>query len=338
MPRYGRYQAGDTRQGWDVKRRHRVTTHSAAALCLALLFGACGGSNSVTNPTAVPAATPERLSRLEITGNIALTAVDETSQLTAVATFSDGVVKDVSRDSSWQSLDPSVIAISSTGLVTVVQLGTAIINARYQTQSTGLRVTATQTGTFAVWGVVAEPGQGPLADVRVLDTTSSRSTRTSTSGLFSLVSLASSQIHLRFDKAGYEPVDVDAKPGASAFGRVQQIVRLVAGETVTPHHLAPNDLTYAVGDGQRCNSCRLIRIVVPVKGTLHLHLTWSQACVVALGLWVGGRHVVPDDPKSTELDADVAAGPGETIIYVDRATPSGSICHVPFVLETSVMQ
>jgi hypothetical protein len=276
------------------------------------------------------------LTRLNVTGNASLTAIGETSQLTAAATFSDGVVKDVSGDTTWASTDPSVMVVSSTGLVTVVRLGTSMITARYQTQFGSLPVTATRPGTFVVSGVVDEPGQGPVADVRVIDTASLMATQTSKDGLYSLALLPSNQVHLRLEKDGYEPAVLDSMPNGTAYGRIQQIVRLVAGETVTPHRLAPNDLTYLVGAGERCNPCRLIRVVMPVKGTLHLHLTWPAACPVTLGLWVDGRHVVPSDMKSTEVDADVASGAGEMIFYVDRVGTSTTVCHVSFVLATSL--
>ena len=199
-------------------------------------------------------------------------------------------------------------------------------------------MTATPPGTFVMAGSVQEPGQGGLANLRVIDTASLISTQTGQDGRYSLASLPSPQAHLRFEKDGYEPVELDATSDAIADVRVQQMIRLVAGETVTPHRLAPNDLTYVVGAGQRCNSCRLVRVIMPVKGTLHVRLTWPQDCVVTLGLWVGGQHVVPSSTGSPEVDADVAAGTGETIVYVDRVSPSATVCHVAFVLATSLTE
>jgi hypothetical protein len=313
-------------------------------LVVASILTAC--SKNVTTPTPVPPG-PAQLTRLSVTGNSSLTAIGQTSQLTATATFSDGVVKDVSRDTNWVSNDPSVMVVSSTGLVTAVRFGTSIIYAhyqyaQYQTQSGNLSVTATLPGTFAMTGSVKEPGQGPVAQLRVIDTVSAMSTQTESSGRYYLALLSASPTHLRFEKDGYEPAELDATPGAATVDvRVQQIIRLVAGETVTPPRLAPGDLTYLVGAGERCNSCRLIRVVVPVKGTLHLRLTWTEQCVVTLGLWVGGQHVVPSGTSSTEVDADVAAGAGEMIFYVDRyfqGSPPWPVCPVPFVLATSLTE
>ena len=304
-------------------------------LVVASLCTAC--TKSVTTPTPAPPG-PVQLTRLSVTGNSSLTAIGEISQLTAAATFSDGAVKDVSRDTSWVSADPSVVMVSSTGLLTVVRLGASVIYAHYQTQSGTLSVTATAPGTFVMTGSVQEPGQGGLANLRVIDTASAISTQTESGGRYSLASLPSRQAHLRFEKDGYEPVELDATSDAIADVRVQQMIRLVAGETVTPHHLAPNDLTYVVGAGQRCNPCRLVRVIVPVTGTVHLRLTWLNDCVVTLGLWAGGQHVVPSGTSSTEVDADVSAVAGEMIVYVDRVGPYATACHVPFVLATSLAE
>jgi hypothetical protein len=305
----------------------------ACVLVVTSVWTAC--SKSATTPTPAPTS-PAQLTRLSVTGNASLTAIGQTSQLTAVATFSDGAVKDVSRDTSWVSSLPSVMVVSSTGLLTVARLGTSIIYAHYQTQSGNLSVTATPSGSFAMTGYVKEPGEGGVANGRVMDTASAMSTQTESDGRFFFAFPSAGPAHLRFEKNGYEPAELDATPGAAFEIRVQQVIRLVAGETVTAPRLAPFDLTYLVGAGQRCNSCRLIRIVVPVQGTLHLRVTWAQQFAgVTLGLWVGGQHVVPSS-GSTEVDADVGAGAGEMIVYVDRVSPLATADHVPFVVTTSL--
>jgi hypothetical protein len=204
------------------------------------------------------------------------------------------------------------------------------------TNSSGPAVTPPRT--FVVFGAVNEPGQGGVYGVRVLDAASTLSTQTGEGGRFNLAGLPTSQAHLRFEKDGYEPTELDAAPTAAANARVQQTIRLTAGETVMPHRLAPSDLTYVVGAGERCFSCRLVRIVVPARGTLHLRLTWTVECPVTLGLWVGGQHTVPLDARSTEVSATVNTGAGELIVYVDRASPSVTACHMPFVLATSLTE
>src|ERR1700716_3275440 len=119
----------------------------ACVIVITSVWTAC--NKSATTPTPAPPS-PAQLTRLSVTGKSSLTAIGETSQLTAVATFSDGAVKDVSRDTRWVSSLPSVMVVSSTGLLTVARLGTSIIYAHYQTQSGNLSVTATPPDTFAM--------------------------------------------------------------------------------------------------------------------------------------------------------------------------------------------
>jgi hypothetical protein len=308
----------------------------ACFLAVALIWTACSKSVTTPTPASTPPTSPAQPTSLLVTGKSSLTAIGETSQLTAVATFSDGAVKDVSRDTRWVSSLPSVMVVSSTGLLTVARLGTSIIYAHYQTQSGNLSVTATPSGSFAMTGYVKEPGAGGVANGRVMDTASGMSTQTESDGRFFFALPSAGPAHLRFEKNGYEPAELDATPDAAFEIRVQQVIRLVAGETVTAPRLAPFDLTYVVGAGQRCSSCRLIRIAVPVRGTLHLRVTWAeQLAGVRLGLWVGGRHVVPS-ASSPEVEADVAAGAGEMIVYVDRVSPLATADHVPFVVATSL--
>jgi hypothetical protein len=234
----------------------------ACVIVITSVWTAC--NKSTTTPTPAPPS-PAQLTRLSVTGKSSLTAIGETSQLTAVATFSDGAVKDVSRDTRWVSSLPSVMVVSSTGLLTVARLGTSIIYAHYQTQSGNLSVTATPPDTFAMTGYVKEPGEGGVANGRVMDTASAMATQTESDGRFFFALLSAGSAHLRFEKNGYEPAELDASPGAAFEIRVQQVIRLVAGETVTAPRLAPYDLTYLVGAGQRCDTCRLIRIVVPAR-------------------------------------------------------------------------
>lgn len=307
----------------------------AYALVVASMCAAC--SRSSTTPTPVPQG-PAQLTRLSVTGNASLTAIGDTSQLKATATFSDGMVKDVTTETRWTSGNPSVMTVSPTGLVSVLRLGATTISAFYPNQSATLSVTATPAGTFAMTGFVKEPGEGGVANLRVTDTASAMSTLTEFGGRFFLALHSGTSAHLKFEKDDYEPIELDAVPGVILDVRVQQMIRLIAGETVAPDRLAPFDLTYDVGAGQRCNSCRLVRIVVPTKGMLHLRLTWPAACPVTLGLWLGGRHIVPAAASSTEVETDVAATAGEMILYVDRVSPAATACHVPFVLTTSLTE
>src|SRR4051812_32596200 len=119
------------------------------SVVLTLLWTACGAST--TTPTGAISAMVQ-VTHLSVTGKSTLSAVGETSQLTATATLLDGTLRDVSSTTSWWSTDDLVMTVSSKGLVAVVRLGTATIYAQFQ-QTTFLSVTATVPGTFIVAGV-----------------------------------------------------------------------------------------------------------------------------------------------------------------------------------------
>jgi hypothetical protein len=307
-------------------------------MVLAPMWSGC--HKSPTTPTSLPTAlTPAGLSvtRLDLTGNVTLTTVGETSQLTATATLSDGTVKDVTSDANtqWTSTDRSVITVSSSGLLTVVALGSSRVDVTYLPRSvvittslptpptlrvgTSKIVTATPAGTFVITGWVREPGESGVPSVRVTDTASGRVVQTNQGGGYSIAQLLSAQPHLRFDKDGYEPVELDATPSNSEVA-IQRIIRLVAGDTVTPPILRPHDLSYLVGR-DRCYPCRLVRVMVPIAGTLHVDVTWTEASPT-LTLWAGGQLFTG---ASRELVADVPVkAPGEVVMYLGMLLPAGA--------------
>jgi|SRR5579862_2276500 len=126
---------------------NRTRLALAAVICMGGALGGCGGSK--TTPTT-PAAT---ITSVNLTGTVALTAVGQTSQLIATAGLSDGSHQTVTSQASWQSSNPAVATVSSTGLVSSVGYGTATITATDQTVSgssvvtIALNVAGTWTGT-----------------------------------------------------------------------------------------------------------------------------------------------------------------------------------------------
>jgi hypothetical protein len=252
--------------------------------------------------------------------------------LTATATFSDHTMRDVTAETKWSSTDPRIVTVSTKGLVTVVRLGVVNVDAYYQDRHTYVIVKATPPGTFGVTGWVHEPGQGHggvLADVRVLDTRSGVTTTTDHNGQFGLVGLTGA---LRFEKEAYETTERDPTPNEMDV-RMQRIIRLTAGDTVTPARLAPNDTEFTLGTGDRCFPCRLIRITVPAAGTLHIDVQWSEPKAV-LALWANSRQFLRTD-QATELAADVPVSPGELIVYLQQL-PQISYYFVPFTVATSL--
>jgi hypothetical protein len=93
--------------------------------------GCAGNGGSPTSPTPVPLT----ITVVTISGNSRLTAPGQTSQLTAVATMSDGSTKDITKTVPWRTVHGDVATISQTGLVTAVDFG----EAEYDVNSPGNR-------------------------------------------------------------------------------------------------------------------------------------------------------------------------------------------------------
>lgn len=97
----------------------------------------CSGSSK--SPTS--ASTVVTMTSLSLSGTAAFTAVGQTTQLSAIATMSDGTTQNVTSSAVWQSSNPSVASVSSSGLVTSIGQGTCDIAATHL----GARATTTAT-------------------------------------------------------------------------------------------------------------------------------------------------------------------------------------------------
>jgi hypothetical protein len=97
-----------------------------------------------------------------------------------------------------------------------------------------------------------------------------------------LISLPRGDAHLIFTKQEYEPAELDATQ-VRADAALQRIIRIRAGEAISPPRFAPNDLEYTV-NGTRCFPCRLVRLAADAAGTWQLRVTWSES-QVTLSLW-----------------------------------------------------
>ena len=275
----------------------------------------CGESSDSASQPLAPTTVPSGqslLSGLTVNGRKSLSAIGETSQLTAIATWRDGTARDVTAEVRWTSHNLSVATISSSGLATAVGFGAARIDGQYESQNNSFQIGVTPAGTFAVTGDVREPGQGAIAGVRVLEPASGRSTLTDQSGNYTLAALAGT--HLRFERDGYEPGELDITPDHTGYMRMQRIVRVTAGETAIVPKLTHADVSYDVGP-DRCSPCRLIRIVAPIAGTIRLELAWEPNPGAELNLWAGGRRVT-GDMNEKRAAADVAVSAGENVVYV----------------------
>ena len=114
-----------------VLRRFRATT-----LALGLL--ACGGGGDASGPPVV--VNPPTVRGVAITPTVATIRVGETQSLSAVVDAINGAGTGV----TWSSESPTVVSVSSTGLVTAIAIGTGTIRA---TSAADTRVSATATIT-----------------------------------------------------------------------------------------------------------------------------------------------------------------------------------------------
>jgi hypothetical protein len=128
-----------------ASRRWTPTVHTFALVGLSIatvLIGGCGGSGGgSTHLASVPPASPTPPRPLPFTVTVVmisgngvidigtayrtgrLTAPGQTTQLSAIATLSDGSLRDVTTNAKWWSDKSSVATISQTGLVTAVDFG-----------------------------------------------------------------------------------------------------------------------------------------------------------------------------------------------------------------------
>jgi hypothetical protein len=303
-------------------------TRIIAALLIGCSVGACGGSPAAPSSTG-PAPPSLVVNALRIGGNVALTSVGETSQLTATAVYSDGSEKDVSRETAWSSTQTSVVTVSSSGLVTVAAFGVATIVARYDTRTVSIAMRPTPAGTYVIAGWVREPGQGGLGGVTITDPATGTALQSGATGQYVLAALPQPEARLRFARDGYEPVEMTVTP-ANFDTEMQRIIRVRAGETLRPPQFAPNDLAYTV-NGDRCFPCRMVRIVADTSSIVHLHITWTDVRVT-LNLWANGAMTAG---STSELLGDVTVPAGESIVYLGMRQPVASV-HLPFTIVATV--
>lgn len=127
-----------------------VTTHlhgsSQITASISTIYGTITAHINVvvTNVLQSIAVTPSTLT-MYYTGN--------TQQFTAIGTFNDGQVTDITSTSTWTSTVTSTITINSSGVATVVSTGSTIISATKNAITSNLVPV-----TVAAWATQANPG------------------------------------------------------------------------------------------------------------------------------------------------------------------------------------
>jgi hypothetical protein len=147
---------------------------TAALACLAIATGWVAGCGSQSAPTGPTGSAGPSVTALTVKGNAALTAPGQTTQLTLEATLSEGSKKDVTSTAQWLSTAPNVVTVSTTGLAMAVDFGKASVwgatlraNGSQANVSPLFVMRVLPQGTYILSGLVTEPSNLSLADVRV---------------------------------------------------------------------------------------------------------------------------------------------------------------------------
>ncbi len=117
----------------------RLIKAVSVAMMIAAVVAACK-DKSTTPPTPTTQS-------IAIAGTLSLANKNQTSQLTATATMSDGTTVNVTATSSWSSSSTAVATVNSGGLVTALTNGTSVITATYQGKSQTSTVTVAMKAT-----------------------------------------------------------------------------------------------------------------------------------------------------------------------------------------------
>lgn len=98
---------------------------------ISIITVGCGGGSSPTSPNQ-PAANVELVSVSAVSGDTLFFVLGQTRQLQAIVRFTNGSSQTVTSGVTWQSGNPTVASVSSTGFVTALTPGSAGITATYQ--------------------------------------------------------------------------------------------------------------------------------------------------------------------------------------------------------------
>jgi len=274
-----------------------------------------------------------------IAGNTLFTAVGQTSQLTATASYADGTTKDVTRSVQWLSFPSGVIVVAADGVATATAIGPTTVQATYKPTGVSSPFVRSQAGlvkppgSFVLSGWVREPGVGYPSGVRVFHPASGQVFVSLENRPFALVVPTSTS--LLITKDGYEDIALEATPDGEDDVPLQRVVRVPVGSAVT-QRLEWDDVDYLVNPSTHCQPCRLIRVTSTTPGTLHVLVNRTQANFV-LNVWVNGQGFAGSSGV-LETTANVPIGAGELVLYVGMNGDGNGMSEgdrVPFTLSTT---
>ncbi len=179
--------------------RCRVMLPLVLFVSLVMMAAGCGKT--------LPGGPTGPIVSMVIAGTTAVRQPADTSQLNAMATHTDGVVRDVTTEVAWSSSDPRVMTVSQSGLVTGIAYGRTQITANHTASRVSVKVDVqvVPPGAFLVTGIAADQGF-PVADVRVTCTSALGVMSTVTDYRGKYVLPATGTVTVRAEKDGYAVV------------------------------------------------------------------------------------------------------------------------------------
>jgi len=307
-----------------VSRDGVVTSASFGTTVISVTYKTLSARKSVLVSPKTPVG-------LGVLTDLTFTAAGQNRQLTAVVRSDDDSTVDVTADAQWTSSDSSIALISASGVLTTTGYGTATITVRYGALTFGEGMSVLPSGGFIVTGRVRLPGNGGggehlgVPGFTVTNTDLGFSVVSDTQGRYGIA--AANGMRLTFEKAGFETTELIVS-SATFDQPVQQLIRLTAGDTATTT-IFENDVAYDPSPAFHCENCRLIRVVSPAAGTLHVQVDWPSSFASPV-LWANGRTF--NATAARQLIADVPVDAGESVLYIQ----AGSGIFATLTVKTSL--
>lgn len=188
----------------------RLGLSGGMLMLVSLVLAGCANSDTAPSPTPSPTPTPTpatpTVSSVAVTSN--RTGVT-TYQLQATAAMSDGTTRDVTSAAQWETSNPALCTVSSSGLLTAMRSGDVQVRANYQ-NVTGSTSLSLSVPLYSLTGIVSEapPASRLLEGVRVAITAGPNQdefTFTDDRGMFTFSGLSAGTHTLTIQRAGYQP-------------------------------------------------------------------------------------------------------------------------------------
>jgi len=263
-------------------------------------------------------------------------SMGDTKQLTVVANYSDGSTQDVTNSATYTSSNPSVVTVSSGGLISAVNIGSATITVDYGSKTAEVPVTVTAvveslkvtpssvslpTGRTQQLSVTANYSDGSTQDVTNSASYNSSDpgvATVSSSGLVTAVGTGSATITVSCEsKTVQVPVEVTAPSGGLLIGEIN----IIGGKI---HEVNGRQVCYVNSD------IISMEISFTLSGTYRVRYDPGNASWLGWYNWSGSRVVetvvlakgMGANLVRVEVEKDGNTDYSELIVAVDQVPPT----------------